>query len=41
MSEIRCPKCGRLLCKGKIVMIEIKCPKCGYLHKATGNKEKP
>ena len=31
MTAIRCPKCGRLLCKGKIIEIEIKCPKCGAI----------
>ncbi|MFC7455525.1 Com family DNA-binding transcriptional regulator [Insolitispirillum peregrinum] len=29
---IRCPACGKLLCRAQAAVIEIKCPRCGHLH---------
>jgi phage FluMu protein Com len=39
MTAIRCPRCKRLLFKGKGVEIEIKCPKCGLLYKTADSKK--
>ncbi len=34
MSEVKCKYCGRVLCKGRILVIEIKCPRCGLVQLA-------
>jgi phage FluMu protein Com len=28
LTEVRCPRCNRLLFKGQVIQVEIKCPKC-------------
>ncbi|MDL2313405.1 Com family DNA-binding transcriptional regulator [Desulfovibrio sp. OttesenSCG-928-C14] len=28
MIEIRCPKCNKLLAKGRAASLEVKCPRC-------------
>ena len=34
VSEVKCKYCGRVLCKGRILVIEIKCPRCGLVQLA-------
>ncbi len=33
MTDIRCPKCNRLLMRAQAVKGEIKCGKCGFICK--------
>lgn len=35
MTEVRCPKCRRLLMKAEHVHAEVKCPKCGHISDVT------
>ncbi|MBI9112815.1 Com family DNA-binding transcriptional regulator [Maridesulfovibrio ferrireducens] len=38
MIDHRCPVCGRLLMKGKVIEVQVKCPKCKKLVKLSCNK---
>lgn len=39
MTDVRCPKCRRLLMKAEHVHAEVKCPKCGYVVSARVSAE--